>query len=169
MMKRAKIATLAEIMEATGWQKHTVRGFVSILGSVGGVKRVARGRLSSCKTASLPRGSSRRLSDCHFHGSARRGRGETPELVPVPHASRGGACRGAGAVHHRPSLEFYSSFGDRVLRPVGPRYEHSCLHQDATTLADGRASLRACRRSGRPLLLIKSSRKEFPNYGAHGR
>ena len=27
---------MAEIMEATGWQKHTVRGFVSILGSKGG-------------------------------------------------------------------------------------------------------------------------------------
>ena len=36
MMKRAKGATLAEIMEVTGWQKHTVRGFVSILGSKGG-------------------------------------------------------------------------------------------------------------------------------------
>ena len=36
MMSRAKGATLAEIMEATGWQKHTVRGFVSILGSKGG-------------------------------------------------------------------------------------------------------------------------------------
>ncbi len=36
MMKRAKGVTLAEIMEATGWQKHTVRGFVSILGSKGG-------------------------------------------------------------------------------------------------------------------------------------
>jgi hypothetical protein len=36
MMKRAKGATLAEIVEATGWQKHTVRGFVSILGSKGG-------------------------------------------------------------------------------------------------------------------------------------
>jgi hypothetical protein len=35
MMKRAKGATL-EIMEATGWQPHTVRGFVSILGSKGG-------------------------------------------------------------------------------------------------------------------------------------
>ena len=32
-MKRAKGATLDEIMEATRWQKHTVRGFVSILGS----------------------------------------------------------------------------------------------------------------------------------------
>src|SRR5262249_22108350 len=36
MMKRAKGATLAEIIEATGWQKHTVRGFVSLLGSKGG-------------------------------------------------------------------------------------------------------------------------------------
>lgn len=37
MMKRAKGATLTEIMETTGWQAHTVRGFVSILGSKGGV------------------------------------------------------------------------------------------------------------------------------------
>lgn len=35
MMKRAKGVTLAEIMTATGWQPHTVRGFVSILGSKG--------------------------------------------------------------------------------------------------------------------------------------
>jgi len=38
LMKRAKGVTLAEIVEATGWQKHTVRGFVSILGSNGGEK-----------------------------------------------------------------------------------------------------------------------------------
>jgi hypothetical protein len=38
MMRRAKGATLPEIMEATGWQKHTVRGFVSILGSKPGEK-----------------------------------------------------------------------------------------------------------------------------------
>jgi len=38
MMKRAKGATLAEIMKATGWQPHTARGFVSILGSKGGEK-----------------------------------------------------------------------------------------------------------------------------------
>jgi hypothetical protein len=38
MMKRAKGVTLAEIVETTGWQKHTVRGFVSILGSKGGEK-----------------------------------------------------------------------------------------------------------------------------------
>ena len=36
LMKRAKGATLAEIMAATKWQPHTVRGFVSILGSKGG-------------------------------------------------------------------------------------------------------------------------------------
>jgi predicted transcriptional regulator len=38
MMKRAKGATLAEIMELTAWQKHTIRGFVSILGKKGGEK-----------------------------------------------------------------------------------------------------------------------------------
>jgi hypothetical protein len=38
MMKRAKGATLPEIMAATNWQAHTVRGFVSILGSKGGEK-----------------------------------------------------------------------------------------------------------------------------------
>jgi hypothetical protein len=38
LMKRAKGATLAEIMAATSWQAHTVRGFVSILGSKGGEK-----------------------------------------------------------------------------------------------------------------------------------
>jgi len=38
MMKRAKGVTLAEIGELTGWQKHTIRGFVSLLGSKGGEK-----------------------------------------------------------------------------------------------------------------------------------
>jgi hypothetical protein len=38
LMKRAKGVTLAEIVTVTGWQKHTVRGFVSILGSKGGEK-----------------------------------------------------------------------------------------------------------------------------------
>ena len=38
MMKRAKGVTLAEIVATTGWQKHTVRGFVSILGGKGGQK-----------------------------------------------------------------------------------------------------------------------------------
>jgi hypothetical protein len=38
MMKRAGGATLEAIMHATGWQKHTVRGFVSMLGSKGGEK-----------------------------------------------------------------------------------------------------------------------------------
>jgi hypothetical protein len=36
MMKRAKGATLSQIIETTGWQPQTVRGFVSILGSEGG-------------------------------------------------------------------------------------------------------------------------------------
>ncbi|HYL34633.1 MAG TPA: DUF3489 domain-containing protein [Bryobacteraceae bacterium] len=38
LMKRAKGATLAEIMKATGWQAHTVRGLVSILGKKVGEK-----------------------------------------------------------------------------------------------------------------------------------
>jgi len=38
MMKRAKGASLTEITAATGWQKHTVRGFVSILSSKRGEK-----------------------------------------------------------------------------------------------------------------------------------
>ncbi len=37
-MKRAKGATLGEIMKATDWLPHTVRGFVSILGSKRGEK-----------------------------------------------------------------------------------------------------------------------------------
>ena len=42
MMKRAKGATLPEIMKATGWQPHTVRGFVSILGNKGGENRSSK-------------------------------------------------------------------------------------------------------------------------------
>ena len=38
MIQRKGGATLDEIMKATGWQKHTVRGFISILGSKGGIK-----------------------------------------------------------------------------------------------------------------------------------
>jgi hypothetical protein len=52
MMKRAKGATLDEITEATGWQKHTIRGFVSILGS----KSCREGRIleERCRGAQLP-------------------------------------------------------------------------------------------------------------------
>jgi hypothetical protein len=38
LIGRAKGATLAEIMTATGWQKHSVRGFISIAGKKQGVK-----------------------------------------------------------------------------------------------------------------------------------
>jgi hypothetical protein len=38
LLKRAKGATLGEIEAATGWQKHTIRGLVSTLGSKGGLK-----------------------------------------------------------------------------------------------------------------------------------
>lgn len=45
MMKRARGATLEEIIETTGWQRHTVRGFVSILG------RKGREKIESSKNA----------------------------------------------------------------------------------------------------------------------
>jgi hypothetical protein len=38
LMQRAKGASLAEMMALTGWQKHTVRGFLSLLGSHDGLK-----------------------------------------------------------------------------------------------------------------------------------
>ncbi len=38
MMRRTKGATLAEIVAATGWQKHTIRGFASIQGKKSGQK-----------------------------------------------------------------------------------------------------------------------------------
>jgi len=43
MMSRAKGVTLAEIMEATRWQKHTVRGFVTSWGARAG-RRLNPGR-----------------------------------------------------------------------------------------------------------------------------
>ena len=49
-LQRKGGATLEEIVKATGWQKHTVRGFISILGSKGGMPaRAARvmGRAST--------------------------------------------------------------------------------------------------------------------------
>jgi hypothetical protein len=38
MMQGKGGATLDQIMKATGWQAHTVRGFISILGSKHGLK-----------------------------------------------------------------------------------------------------------------------------------
>lgn len=38
LMQRVGGASLAEMMKLTGWQKHTVRGFLSLLGSRDGLK-----------------------------------------------------------------------------------------------------------------------------------
>jgi hypothetical protein len=52
MMKRAGGATLEAIMHTTGWQRHTVHGFVSILGSKGGQKiESAKNAPASARTA----------------------------------------------------------------------------------------------------------------------
>jgi hypothetical protein len=55
MMRRAKGATLPEIMEATGWQMHTVRGFVSILGSKGGEKIESSKNTDGARTYRIPK------------------------------------------------------------------------------------------------------------------
>jgi hypothetical protein len=55
LMKRAKGATLAQIAEATGWQKHTIRGFVSILGSKGGEKIESSGSTAGDRTYRIVR------------------------------------------------------------------------------------------------------------------
>jgi hypothetical protein len=82
LMKRAKGATLDEIMKATYWQAHTVRGFISILGKRGGEKiestrpRTARGRTGSSSRSfiksktPLPIPAGRRFCICRLHCSA---------------------------------------------------------------------------------------------------
>jgi Protein of unknown function (DUF3489) len=55
LMKRAKGATLAEIVDATGWQKHTIRGFVSILGSKGGEKIDSSKNTDGARTYRIPK------------------------------------------------------------------------------------------------------------------
>jgi hypothetical protein len=67
---KALSATLAEIVATTGWQKHTVRGFVSILGSKGGEKRE-----SSKNAASAATGSSRSPFPSNGASGFRPGRG----------------------------------------------------------------------------------------------
>jgi hypothetical protein len=44
LLRRADGATAPEIVEATGWQRHSVRGFLSILGKTVKIARDAEGR-----------------------------------------------------------------------------------------------------------------------------
>jgi hypothetical protein len=41
LMRRTKGVSLSEIQKLTGWQKHTVRGFISLLGSKAGLKIIS--------------------------------------------------------------------------------------------------------------------------------
>ncbi len=47
LLRRADGATAPEIMEATGWQRHSVRGFLSILGKTLKIERSKEGRYST--------------------------------------------------------------------------------------------------------------------------
>jgi hypothetical protein len=55
MMKRPRGATLADIMAATGWQPHTVRAMISILGSKGGLKLESANDASGQRTYRIPK------------------------------------------------------------------------------------------------------------------
>jgi preprotein translocase subunit SecA len=59
LIGRAKDATLAEIMTATGWQKHRVRGFISIAG------KAARNKPCPC-------GSGKKYKNCCWSDSRSR-------------------------------------------------------------------------------------------------
>jgi hypothetical protein len=47
LIQRADGASAPEIMEATGWQRHSVRGFLSILGKTLKIERSKEGRYST--------------------------------------------------------------------------------------------------------------------------
>jgi hypothetical protein len=55
LMKRSKGATLAEVMQVTAWQAHTVRGFVSILGSKGGEQVESSKNAAGQRTYRIPK------------------------------------------------------------------------------------------------------------------
>ena len=55
MLQRPEGASLSEIMTSMGWQKHTVRGFVSILGSKGGETVVSSKNAAGERTYSIAR------------------------------------------------------------------------------------------------------------------
>jgi hypothetical protein len=55
MLQRPEGATLSEIMASMGWQKHTVRGFVSMLGSKGGEKIESSKNAAGERTYSIAR------------------------------------------------------------------------------------------------------------------
>jgi hypothetical protein len=47
LLRRTDGASAQEILEATGWQRHSVRGFLSILGKTVKIERSKEGRYSA--------------------------------------------------------------------------------------------------------------------------
>jgi hypothetical protein len=56
LLQRAKGATLTEIREATSWQAHSVRGFISTLGKKMGLKVTSTKRVDGARVYSVGRG-----------------------------------------------------------------------------------------------------------------
>ena len=56
LLQRAKGATLTEIREATSWQAHSVRGFISTLGKKMGLKVTSTKRADGARVYSVGRG-----------------------------------------------------------------------------------------------------------------
>ena len=56
LLQRAKGATLTEIMEATSWQAHSVRGFISTLGKKTGLAVTSTKRADGARVYSVGRG-----------------------------------------------------------------------------------------------------------------
>ena len=56
LLQRAKGATLTEIMEATSWQAHSVRGFISTLGKKMGLKVTSTKRADGVRVYCVGRG-----------------------------------------------------------------------------------------------------------------
>jgi hypothetical protein len=81
LLKRAKGATLVEIMAATKWQAHTVRRYVSILGNKGGEKIESSKNVRQRSAAGF---GSARLQQNHRPGHGLPPQGDTATRCHLP-------------------------------------------------------------------------------------